>query len=129
MTNALQISRLGQIALTVQNLPRAEAFYRDVLGLQHLFNADGRMSFFTLGGTRLMLGLAERTQEMPRGTILYWVVADIEAAFAQLAAAGARILHPPHFVAQMPDHDLWLGFFEDGEGNTLSLMSERPRSA
>jgi len=129
MKTALQISRLGQIALTVQELPRAEVFYREVLGLQHLFRAGDRLSFFTLGGTRLMLGLPEPGQPARGSSILYFVVADIEAAFARLAAAGARIVSPPHRVAQMPDHDLWLGFFEDGEGNTLSLMSERPRAA
>jgi len=24
----------------------------------------------------------------------------------------------------MPDHELWLAFFKDSEGNTLALMSE-----
>jgi methylmalonyl-CoA/ethylmalonyl-CoA epimerase len=30
----------------------------------------------------------------------------------------------PHLVARMPDHELWMAFFDDSEGNTLALMSE-----
>jgi hypothetical protein len=29
-------------------------------------------------------------------------------------------------VARLSDHELWLAFFADGEGNTLALMSEVP---
>ena len=31
------VTRIGQIAMTVGDLPRAVAFYRDVLGLRFLF--------------------------------------------------------------------------------------------
>jgi methylmalonyl-CoA/ethylmalonyl-CoA epimerase len=31
---------------------------------------------------------------------------------------------PPHLVARMPDHELWMAFLKDPEGNTLGLMSE-----
>ena len=30
----------------------------------------------------------------------------------------------PHVVAKMPDHELWMTFFTDLDGNTLALMSE-----
>ena len=33
------LSRIGQIAMTVHDLPRAVAFYRDVLGMRFLFEA------------------------------------------------------------------------------------------
>jgi len=29
----------------------------------------------------------------------------------------------------MPDHDLWMSFFRDTEGNVMALMSEVPRKA
>lgn len=32
-------------------------------------------------------------------------------------------------VTRMEDHDLWMAFFEDSEGNTMALMSEVPRTA
>jgi len=43
------VSAIGQIALTVTNLPRALQFYRDTLGLKFLFEASN-MAFFDCGG-------------------------------------------------------------------------------
>ncbi len=35
----------------------------------------------------------------------------------------------PHLIAKMPDHELWMAFFHDTEGNMLALMCEvRPGS-
>jgi methylmalonyl-CoA/ethylmalonyl-CoA epimerase len=33
-------------------------------------------------------------------------------------------VQPPHPVAGMPDHELWIAFLKDPEGNTLGLMCE-----
>jgi catechol 2,3-dioxygenase-like lactoylglutathione lyase family enzyme len=46
---SLGISRIGQIAINVQDLDRATAFYRDILGLPFLFSA-GKLTFFDCGG-------------------------------------------------------------------------------
>ncbi len=124
MNPTFQITGIGQIAVTVDDIPRAEAFYRDVLDLKHLFRAGDSMTFFDCGDTRLMLGLAEPGKPRAHSSILYFRVDAIEAAFARLAARNVTIVEPPQRVARMPDHDLWLGFFEDGEGNTMSLMAE-----
>jgi methylmalonyl-CoA/ethylmalonyl-CoA epimerase len=35
----------------------------------------------------------------------------------------------PHEIARIPDHDLWMTFFRDTEGNVLALMSEVHRSS
>lgn len=45
------VSRIGQIAMTVGDLPRAVAFYRDVLGLRFLFEAPPAMAFFDCGAS------------------------------------------------------------------------------
>lgn len=52
------ITRIGQIAINVQDVERATAFYRDVLGLPLLFTA-GQLAFFDCGGVRLMLSYPE----------------------------------------------------------------------
>jgi methylmalonyl-CoA/ethylmalonyl-CoA epimerase len=119
------ISRIGQIAIPAQDVARAEAFYKEALGLPHLFSVGG-MAFFDCGGTRLMLDGNQRSDGQParHSSILYFLVSEIEPAFAGLRQRGVKIVHPPHRVARMPDHELWMGFFEDSEGNTLSLMSE-----
>ena len=53
------IEALGQVALTVADVERSVAFYRDQVGLRFLFAPAPTLAFFDLGGTRLMLSAAE----------------------------------------------------------------------
>jgi methylmalonyl-CoA/ethylmalonyl-CoA epimerase len=119
------LQRIGQIAINAKDVPRASAFYRDVLGVQHLFDAGPKLSFFNLGGVRLMLTTAEKPEFDHPSSILYLVVVDIEAAFASLKGKGVAFDDEPHLVAKMPDHELWMAFFRDSEGNLLALMCEK----
>ena len=116
------LDELGQIAVTVCDLARCVEFYRDVLGLRFLFEA-GTMAFFQCGSIRLMLGTGE-TSGTRGGTILYFKVEEINGTYELLRQAGVTFLQPPHLVAKMPDHDLWMAFLSDPEENTLGLMCE-----
>jgi len=122
------ISRLGQVAINVQNVERAIAFYRDVLGLRFLF-AAGQLAFFDCGGVRLMLDRPEKPEFDHPSSILYFSVSDIQAAHRKLVDSGATIVEAPRIIAPTPDHDLWMSFFHDTEGNVMALMSEVPRKA
>ncbi len=122
------LSRIGQIAINAHDVDRATAFYRDVLGLPHLFRA-GQLSFFDCGGVRLMLDKAEKPEFDHPSSILYFQVGDIRAARKRLKEAGAKFEDEPHVIAQMPKYDLWMTFFRDSENNLLALMSEVPRPA
>jgi methylmalonyl-CoA/ethylmalonyl-CoA epimerase len=51
-------------------------------------------------------------------------VDDIESLHREMQARGVEFRQDPHLIAKMPDHDLWMAFFRDSEGNTLALMSE-----
>jgi methylmalonyl-CoA/ethylmalonyl-CoA epimerase len=55
---------------------------------------------------------------------LYFAVPDIQAAHATMKERGAHFEDEPHVIARMPDHDLWMVFFRDTEGNLMGLMSE-----
>ena len=125
-TLAPGISRIGQIAVMVHDLDRAVAFYRDTLGLKFLF-AVPNMAFFDCGGVRLMLGVPEKPEFDHPASILYYHVPDIRAAAVALEGRGARFDGEPELVAKLPDHDLWLAFLRDSEGNPLALMSEVAR--
>jgi predicted enzyme related to lactoylglutathione lyase len=107
---------------------RATAFYRDVLGLPHLFRA-GQLSFFDCGGVRLMLDKPEKSEFDHPSSVLYFQVGDIHATRRRIEDAGAKFEDEPHVIAQMPKYDLWMTFFRDSEGNLLALMSEVPRVA
>ncbi len=124
MTSSLQLSQIGQISIIVHDLDRAVAFYRDTLGMKLLFQIPPKMAFFDCGGVRLYLGLPEKPEFDHPGSILYYKVDDIQGAWAILRDRGAELLSEPHLTARMPDHELWIGFFKDTEGNMLALMSE-----
>jgi methylmalonyl-CoA/ethylmalonyl-CoA epimerase len=119
----LEGARIGQVAIVCKDVDRARAFYRDTLGLKHLFDAGPSLSFFESGGTRLMLSLAEGEA---RGTsALYFFVKNIEQVGRQLEGRGVRFFGQPHLVARMPDHELWLAEFRDSEDNVMALMEEK----
>ena len=119
------LSEIGQIALTVSDLEKAVAFYRDALGMKHLFNAPPSMAFFAAGNVRLMLGRPEKPDSERLGCALYFKVADIQAAREALAARGVAFEVEPHRLAKMPDHELWMAFFRDPDRNLLALMCEK----
>jgi methylmalonyl-CoA/ethylmalonyl-CoA epimerase len=121
----LGLNELGQIGLTVSDIERATLFYRDVLGLKHLFSAPPGLEFFACGGVRLMLSRPEKPDSERFSAALYFKVADIGSAHKALAARGVSFEAEPHLVARMPDHELWTAFFRDPDKNLLALMCEK----
>ena len=118
------LATIGQIALTVTDVERAIAFYRDVLGMKLLFQVPN-MGFFACDGIRLMISGSEKPEEH-YGSVIYFKVPDIQQAYASLSQRGAPFEGPPHPIARMPDHELWMAFFRDPDRNLLALMSEVP---
>jgi len=121
----IKISQIGQIAIPVQDLDRAVAFYSEVLGLSLLFQVPN-LAFFQCGEVRLMLGLPEGPGAPTKASVLYYKVADLQNSYQTLSRRGVKAIDEPHIIAKMPDHDLWMAFIEDTEGNMLGLMSEVP---
>jgi methylmalonyl-CoA/ethylmalonyl-CoA epimerase len=118
-----EIQGVAQIALSVRDIAGATAFYRDALGLKHLFDAPG-MSFFDIGGVRLMLS-AQGGEPGGKGTIVYLKVADLAAAHLALSARSVHFEQPPHVVGRTPASEVSLAFCNDPDGNLIGLMSER----
>jgi methylmalonyl-CoA/ethylmalonyl-CoA epimerase len=124
---AVHLDQIGQIAITVDDLARAKNFYQNTLGMKFLFDA-GTLCFLQCGKIRIMLA----TPEAPAargGTVLYYKVQDIHATYAALQAQGVVFLQPPHLIAPMPDHDLWMAFLADPDDNNIGLMCEMPKAA
>lgn len=123
----LEPTHIAQIAVTVDDLERAKLFYRDALGLTHLFDAPPGLSFFQCGETRLMLSRPEGTTA-PANSILYYAVEDAEAAYRRLAAEGVRFEEEPKRIATVGGKDIWLAIARDSEDALFGLMSERDAS-
>ncbi|MEK6572615.1 MAG: VOC family protein [Bacteroidota bacterium] len=117
------LSQIGQISVTVHDVKKAIAFYRDTLGMKFLFEVP-RMAFFDCGGVRLMLGFPEKPEFDHPASIIYYKVEDIQSTFDALSSRGVQFESKPHLVAHLQDHELWMAFFRDVDSNLLALMSE-----
>ena len=118
--------KLELVLLPVSDVDRAKAFYVDVVGFREDVDvrpADGvRVVQLTPPGSACSIGFGTGLaayDEAPRGSVkgLHLVVADIEAARAELAGRGVEI---------GPVQDVGGGVkyagFADPDGNTLTLQ-------
>ena len=121
------LGSIGQIAYTVSDVSRSVAFYRDALGLKLLFEAPPGLAFFECAGIRLMLSKPEGDFKPGSSSVMYFKVSDIEGTQAAMKHRGVPFVDEPHFIAKMPDHDLWMCFFKDPDGHTFALMEEKRR--
>ncbi len=120
MTAPLTLGPIGQIARSVRDIAAATTFYRDTLGLPHLYSF-GNLAFFDCGGTRLFLSQGEGAAE----SILYFRVPDIHAAHAQLIGRGVPFTDAPHMIHRHEDGtEEWMAFFTDPEGRPLAIIAQ-----
>lgn len=116
----LNIGPVGQIARSVTDIAAARAWYTDVLGLKHKYSF-GNLAFFDCGGVRLFLSEGDGGAS---DSIVYFKVADIHAAHAQLKARGAEFLNAPHMIHRHEDGtEEWMAFFKDNEDRPLAIMA------
>lgn len=120
---------IGQLAIPVADLERALAFYRDQLGLTLLFRAPPGLAFLGCGGVRLMLTQRQEGEATPPAGVIYYRVADLDAAYSLLSRRGIVFVEEPHRIARLADHELWMVFLRDPDEHLLALMAEKPLSA
>ena len=120
-----KIIGLGQLAITVKDVQRSLPFYTEVLGLQFLFAPTEQLAFMQCGDTRLMLCQPQGAGEIGKNSIPYFKTTDIEQFYATALELGAHGERAPQLAAQMPDHQLWIGFLKDPDGNLIGLMEEK----
>ncbi|HVC27984.1 MAG TPA: VOC family protein [Gammaproteobacteria bacterium] len=116
---------IGQIAITVSDVAKALPFYRDVLGLKFLFSPSHNLAFLSAGPVRIMLSTPQGSGNPGANSILYFKVSDIAATHAAMVKKGAVSERQPHLITKMPDHELWIGFLRDLDGNLVGLMEEK----
>jgi catechol 2,3-dioxygenase-like lactoylglutathione lyase family enzyme len=106
----------------VGDVPGAVDWYRDVLGLRHLFTA-GDLAFFDCDGVRLFLSRPE--PGVPAGnSVIYFHTPDIQSEYERLQAHGVTFRSAPHLIHRHASGvEEWMAFFEDPDGGLLALMA------
>ncbi len=117
----LSIRGLYEVAIPVKDLSRAEAFYRDVLGLEVGLRDERRpWLFLRAGGQAGVLLLQEDNGEWPAQHFAFTVDAnEIERAAATLQEHGVPV-RGPVFHAWMPAKSV---YFTDPDGHHLELCA------
>ncbi|MEK6261350.1 MAG: VOC family protein [Planctomycetota bacterium] len=107
--------RAVKFMLMAQDMPRAVAFYRDVLGLTLSFESE-HWSELTFGNAIVALhggGTGATTR-----TGLSIQVTQLDAACQRVAAGGGSIVEPPQ---SRPGEPIRLAIVADPEGNEFYL--------
>jgi catechol 2,3-dioxygenase-like lactoylglutathione lyase family enzyme len=117
----LPIRGLYEVAIPVKDLPRAEAFYRETLGLEVGIRDEKRKwLFLRVGGQAGMVALQENKGEWPAQHFAFTVAeADIDEAARLLKEQGVEI-DGPYFHEWMPAKSL---YFSDPDGHQLELCA------
>ena len=131
MANALTIDGLHQVALTTTDIGRSSQFYRETLGLKQLAVIDPPgLAFFDVNGVRLSL-LQDAAAE-PSSSVIYFRVADIDAAVAVLKEKSVSLEQDPELVFKdskgqfgEAGEEEWMAFFRDPDGNLLALACRK----
>lgn len=72
-----------------------------------------------------MLTTPQGAGTVGKNSILYFKTTDISSTHAALVQRGAASERDPQLAAKLPDHELWLAFLRDPDGNLVGLMEER----
>jgi methylmalonyl-CoA/ethylmalonyl-CoA epimerase len=129
-TGTVSLSRIKQIAIPVHSIDQAKAFYRDTLGMRHLFDAPPALSFFDCGGVQLMLAGpgAQGKDGDEQHAVLFYDVSDIKTTHARIKSSGAKSLAEPRVIAHMNGREIWVSELSDGQGNVVGLMCDVPEA-
>jgi len=123
MESELKLGSLAQVSMVCRSADQTEAWYRDVLRLPEIFRF-GDLVFFDCGGTRLYFNQVPADEWRP-GSILYFLVDEMTAAVAALAARGVHFQGAPQMIYRDADTGVeeWFAFFDDPDGNMLALLA------
>jgi catechol 2,3-dioxygenase-like lactoylglutathione lyase family enzyme len=111
--------------VSIVDVPRAIAFYRDTLGLRLVSEEPPFALVFDANGIMLRLGMAK---ELPpaHGTVLGWQVPEIAATIKNLQQAGVRFER--YGGMNQDELGIWtapsgakVAWFKDPDGNILSV--------
>jgi DNA-binding CsgD family transcriptional regulator/catechol 2,3-dioxygenase-like lactoylglutathione lyase family enzyme len=123
------VTGIGQVSVETLDIERAVAFYRDTLGLAHMFTVphpEGHMAFFDCDGVRLFV-TSHEDRPLEKSSVIYFKVDDIERSYATLTARGVPFEGAPHLIHREDSGaEEWMAFFRDPDENLMALMARIP---
>lgn len=124
-TSGLKLGPIGQICRSVRDIRESERWYRETLGLEHLYTS-GSLAFFDCGGMRLLLMQAQ--EPLATESPLYFRVAHVGQAHEELKLRGVEFIQAPHLIRPSFDGpEEWMAIFSDPDGRPLAIMSQVTR--
>lgn len=113
-----------RLLVYVENLDRAIAYYRDVLGFKPLGGVEGTNFEFATSGPPLVLHRDGRAANEPRGRVgfvpSFQVANGIHELIETYRKRGVRIVDE---VLEVPHG--WIAFVSDLEGNVLQIYQSK----
>lgn len=124
--------RIGHVHLKVANLPRALAFYRDVLGFELTQTYGDQAAFLSAGGYHHHIALntweSLGSSPPPHGATGLYHLAILYPTRAELADALSRLLRAGIRLEGASDHGVSEALYlRDPDGNGVELYWDRPR--
>jgi catechol 2,3-dioxygenase-like lactoylglutathione lyase family enzyme len=117
----VEIDGVYEIAIPVRDLPRAEKFYREVLGFEVGLRDERRpWLFLRIGGSGGMIVLQETAAEFAPLHFAFTVAREAIGALADELKARGVAANGPHFHAWMPASSV---YFADPDGHALELCA------
>jgi predicted enzyme related to lactoylglutathione lyase len=116
-----------RLLVYVENLDRAVAYYRDVLGFKPLGGVAGTNFEFATSGAPLVLHRDGRASPQPRGRVgfvpSFEIASGIHDLIETYRSRGVRVVHDILEVSHG-----WIAFISDLEGNILQIYQAKLRS-
>jgi len=124
-------ARIGHVHLTVSNLERALAFYRDALGFEITQQAGSSVAFLSAGGYHHHIGLntwaGEGAAGPPAGRTGLYHLAILYPNRRELARAFKRLFDHGVGIEGASDHGVSEAIYlRDPDGNGIELYRDRP---
>lgn len=117
-----RIQRVGHIVLRVTDVEKAEAFYRDALGMETVRRSEGA-AFMSFGTQHHDIGLFSVNGEPTRGNAgLGHVALVAEGGMQELQELHQRLVDHGVEIASLTDHGMTKSvYFNDPDGNRLEI--------
>ena len=124
-------TRIGHVHLTVSNLDRSLAFYRDILGFEVTARYGSEAVFLSAGGYHHHIGLntwaGRGAPRPPQGTTGLYHFAILLPDREALAATVRRVLEHGVELEGASDHGVSEAIYlRDPDGNGVELYRDRP---